>query len=734
MTIKRILPLFLCLITFSIAVNANNQSLIKKGILDLRGNKLEQVKEVEFTGEWEFYWQKLLLPKDFTKLKPAKKVEYIHVPAVWKSIEMDGQKLPAEGFATYRLKVLIDSTNEYLALQLGSLGTASKIFASGKLIYEAGKVAKSKEKAKPGYQPGVYSFLPDSTCFDIIVQVSNYHYCKGGIWNNFGRIGTEDKLINSWNRKIDISLLMIGCFLIFAIYHLGLYIQNQNFRYTLYFSIFCLVILARTMVVSETYILSLIPEFNWFALVKIEYFTLMAGTASFALFIYKFFHQEFSKKILFAILIASGILGLIILFTSPSFFTKLLLINQIVILLAASYILYVVVKALGREKRTATIMLIGFSILMLCVVNDILYTSKIINTTFLTSFGFIFFVISQAYMLSVRFSNLFVQTESLAFELEEINQNLEKKVEERTAQVQEQNSLLMDQHIEISEKNEELEQQNDEIKAQRDNIEAQHKIVSRQKKEITDSIYYARRIQNALMPSEKYIKDSFPNHFVFYRPKDIVSGDFYWAERLEDTIYIAAVDCTGHSVPGAMMSMLGIALLNEVVHKPEISSPAQILEEMRKKVKASLRQTGKKDDQRDGMDMALCMIDLNSKKMEFSGAYNPVYIFREEQEINLLEIKGDRQPVSIHRKEKEFTNHEFQLLESDTIYLFSDGYHDQMGGPKYSKFMAKNFKELLLKIQHETMEKQQMILEENINNWQGKYNQIDDMLVIGLKI
>jgi len=111
-----------------------------------------------------------------------------------------------------------------------------------------------------------------------------------------------------------------------------------------------------------------------------------------------------------------------------------------------------------------------------------------------------------------------------------------------------------------------------------------------------------------------------------------------------------------------------------------------------------------------------------------------VYIFREEQEINLLEIKGDRQPVSIHRKEKEFTNHEFQLLESDTIYLFSDGYHDQMGGPKYSKFMAKNFKELLLKIQHETMEKQQMILEENINNWQGKYNQIDDMLVIGLKI
>ncbi len=253
-----------------------------------------------------------------------------------------------------------------------------------------------------------------------------------------------------------------------------------------------------------------------------------------------------------------------------------------------------------------------------------------------------------------------------------------------------------------------------------------------QKKQITDSIEYASRIQTAVLPPGEYISKLIPEHFIFYKPRDIVSGDFYWITHKEGKTIIAAVDCTGHGVPGAFMSMLGFAFLNEIVNKSTEIKASAILNQLRDYVKKSLHQTGKDDETKDGMDIALCIIDTDKLKLQYSGAYNPLYLIRNEK---LISLKADRMPIGIHLIEKEsFTNHEIDIQKGDTIYVFTDGYVDQFGGPDARKFKLLPFKEMLLKIKDQSMDEQKRMLEEQFYAWKGDSEQIDDVLVMGIKI
>ncbi len=269
---------------------------------------------------------------------------------------------------------------------------------------------------------------------------------------------------------------------------------------------------------------------------------------------------------------------------------------------------------------------------------------------------------------------------------------------------------------------------------QKANIELtkKNKLISKQKEDITDSIKYAKRIQNAVLPQEQNIEDSINDYFILFKPRDIVSGDFYWTTKKDGQVIIAAADCTGHGVPGAFMSMLGISFLNEIVNKYEFSKASDILNILRQHIINTLGQTGKSDEAKDGMDIALCIIDYNKMFLQFAGAYNPLYLIRNGE---LSITKGDKMPIGIYiTEQKNFSNHEFSLNKGDTIYLFSDGYADQFGGSKAGKFMTKPFKKLLLEIQNETMKRQKEILNETIEKWKGNLDQIDDILVIGIKI
>ena len=271
--------------------------------------------------------------------------------------------------------------------------------------------------------------------------------------------------------------------------------------------------------------------------------------------------------------------------------------------------------------------------------------------------------------------------------------------------------------------------QKDTIAEQKKVVEEQKELVEEQKKDITDSIQYAENIQRALLPSTVQLS-LLPEYFVLFHPKDIVSGDFYWMQHHNNSVYLAACDCTGHGVPGAFMSMIGSSQLDEAVVEKGLTQPNEIFYEVRKGIVNALKQTGEAGQQKDGMDATLIAWNKNNK-LQFSVANNPLFLIRNG---TLLETKPDRQPVGFYTGEqKPFTHHDLTLEKGDTAYIFSDGYHDQFDGPKDKKFMMKNFKKLLLSIQDKSMNEQKTILEETMAQWKGDTEQVDDILVIGVR-
>ncbi|MEN8121306.1 MAG: SpoIIE family protein phosphatase [Bacteroidota bacterium] len=291
----------------------------------------------------------------------------------------------------------------------------------------------------------------------------------------------------------------------------------------------------------------------------------------------------------------------------------------------------------------------------------------------------------------------------------------------------------------VAERTKEIRMQNVELEQQKNEITEQHDQIADQQKHIMASIQYASRIQEAVLPPNELLDDLLNEHFVLFRPRDIVSGDFYWATRKDNKAIIVAADCTGHGVPGAFMSMLGVSFLNEIVNKLDTVHANLILNELRDSIKNSLRQTGKDNEAKDGMDLALCIIDYDNLQLEYSGAFNSLYLIRDNE---LIKYDADRMPIGIYIKEKEsFTNHIVDLKKGDNFYIFSDGYVDQFGGERGSKIMAKRFRNILLENHQKPVYEQKAVLEKFIDEWQAHidgngetYKQIDDILVIGMRV
>jgi serine phosphatase RsbU (regulator of sigma subunit) len=292
-----------------------------------------------------------------------------------------------------------------------------------------------------------------------------------------------------------------------------------------------------------------------------------------------------------------------------------------------------------------------------------------------------------------------IELEKMLVQLKQYNETLEEKVKERTALINEQK---------------------EEIISQRD-------LLARQNLNITDSIEYARLIQCALLPSDKALIENLPEHFLLFKPRDIVSGDFYWIKKNGNDVYLAVADCTGHGVPGAFMGTLGISLLNEFMNTSEIFSPEFILAALRERLKESLHQ----ENTQDGMDMALVMINPDSGKMKFAGANLPVFLVRNGE---LIEYSGNRMPIGLYPRNEQFICHDIQLKKNDTLYFFSDGYLSQFGGDKSMKFSTKRFRNLILDISNLPLHEQKTMLEKSLYDWQGRNEQVDDILIIGFRV
>lgn len=424
--------------------------------------------------------------------------------------------------------------------------------------------------------------------------------------------------------------------------------------------------------------------------------------------------KQFKKTdVVLKILIAFTVLLLLFGMMPNPLFTFSLMASNFNVMLVNVIILSVSIVAWRRNYKPARYFIIAFFLLIVGVLITMSKNFGLLPRVFFTEYavqmGSAIEVIFFSFALSERVKLLKEEKETVQEQLliqlqennklqQEINIELEKKVEERTIEIKEQN-----------------------------------KIISQINKDLTDSINYAKRIQEALLPKSKFHGITEENSFIFYQPKDIISGDFYWFQSIGNISFAVVADCTGHGVPGALMSMIGSTLLNKIISENPALMPSEILHKLDKNIIDILHQGVQENALKDGMDVAMAKIDFVSNTLQYCGAMRPGIVVRNEE---IIELDASKFSVGgyIPEFEKIFIDTTLQLLSNDVIFMFSDGFPDQFGGPKNKKFMSKNLKNLFVTIAPEKSAIQGKIISDTLNGWKGKNTQTDDILVVGIKI
>lgn len=696
---------------------AANQPTAVKGVLDLSQWSFDQQHpKIGLNGEWAFFWQKHYAPSQI----PTSARLYVKVPSAWSKYTINQTPLPDKGFATYHLKIVFDTAqiNQPLALNIKVLQTAYRLYIQGKHLGGCGIPAKSAETSKPDLQNKVYMFMPKTDTVDIVLQAACFEDNMSGLSRTI-ELGQVDYLTQKHQYNIYIDFLLMGSLFIIGLYHISLYYFRRQSPAPIYFAVFCLIVAARLLGFSGVNI-SKVSWITYEIVQKVSYLSYYVGTLVFLLFVQSLYPKEFHRRVLKLASIVSLPLGVLVLLSHHDIYVYTLHYYQLFSLFMIAYIFYVLGLAIVRKKNSAFILVFGFMAIAITIVNDILYANHVINTGHYAPWGLFVFVLAQSVVLSGRFSKAFVRAEALSHQLNDLNQSLEQKVQDRTRS-------LENTKIELQRKN--------------DNI--------------TASISYAQRIQSAMLPRWEKVQETLPESFLMFHPRDVVSGDFYWFAKTQATpvyketmtfdgvhkvfqgltnekIVLAAVDCTGHGVPGAFMSLIGNNLLNQIILEQKITSVDAILHELNIGVKQALKQS--ETHNRDGMDLSLVVIDPSNKTVDFAGAQNSLYCI---QDNTLKVIKGTKWSIGgrHHNNEVLYDSYRISTAQPTTFYMASDGFQDQFGGAENKKFMVSRFRELLYEIHPKTMAEQKEILEQTLANWmQGEYEQVDDILVIGFQL
>ncbi|OJJ17669.1 hypothetical protein BKI52_27800 [marine bacterium AO1-C] len=672
---------------------------IKQGVLDLSNWSFEKNKAIPLKGEWEVYWQKLLSPETLAQHKPSALFDLF--PS-WKGKTINQQALPHHAQATYHTRVIIapSQLNNPLAIKFKVSEFAYKIFINGKLSGKIGQIGTTNNA--PIYSTNIYTFTPQTRTIDLVLQISNHNTHVSSLIQSLD-LGQPTNLYLSHQQALNVNFLLFGSLLIIALYHFSLFYFRRQATSPLYFGLLCLTIAVRILTLGEFNMTDVFPWFDFEWHEKFSYLTYYIATLVTFIFIRSVFTDEFPR--LLAKLIPWVIWPFILLtiFTNSRVFSKVLPVFQLFTVVSVFIGFYILGRAVLNKSYGAKAFLLGYIAISGTAVHDIIYALGIIHTGHLFPWGLFIFILSQAVALSGRFSRAFVQSEQLSQELNDLNQDLEHQVQSRTRS---------------------LEKTREELQLKNDNI--------------TASITYAQRIQDAILPGWNNVQKHLPESFLMFRPKDLVSGDFYWfaalekSEQVNEKLILAAVDCTGHGVPGAFMSLIGNNLLNQIILERKIFSPDLILSALNKEVKQVLKQH--ETHNRDGMDLALVVIDQEAKTMEFAGAQNPLYLL---QNGELTVLKGDKAPIGGKQYEQEiaYQKHCIDITQPTTFYLASDGFQDQFGGPSGRKFMVKAFRRLLFDIHPHPMSTQHEILTQTLTDWKkDEEEQVDDILVIGIKL
>jgi PAS domain S-box-containing protein len=421
------LLLFTAACRFTQIENASPKAV--KGVLDLTHWDFEKEGPVYLNGEYEFYWKEHVSPSDFSN-SPQQPSSFVNVPGFWNNEFLEGKRLPGQGYATYRLRVLLNKPRNSLALRFQDAGTAFAVFVNGNPIGSMGVPGKSRETTVPRYYPQIMPIRETADRLDIVFHVSNFHHRRGGIWDAI-QLGVERQLLDLREQRVGIDLFLFGSIFIMAVYHFGLFFVRKVDRSPLYFGLFCFVVAVRLLSTGERYFVHIFPAMSWGLLLKLEYLSIALAAPTFALFMNSLFPREFSRFYLRFVLAASITLSGVILLTPGIIFTQLLPFGQGLILLTFLYGLYVLVLALKHKREGAFIFIVGFFILSLGAINDIIHVEMIVRTGYFAAFGFFVFIFSQAGLLSLRFSRALSTVEVQHKELIVVNEACRQEIKDR---------------------------------------------------------------------------------------------------------------------------------------------------------------------------------------------------------------------------------------------------------------------------------------------------------------
>lgn len=710
---RELISLMAGLLLIALQATANP---VESGKVDLREWDAESEALVNLQGKWDFYWHRFVDPGN----PPAASAK-CYVPNSWNNRVQD-TLFKALGYGTYRLRILLPEKEQDLALYMHEFSSSYRAFANGEKIGKMGIPGTNRKQAKPAFGTNTLYIPNASDTLDLVFHVSNYRRDKAGFWGDI-ELGKARQVQEAKLQTTLFEMFLFASILVIGLYHLLMFINRQRDYSALFFAVFAMLIALRLAVTGEYLIYHMLP-LNWGLTFRLEYISFYAAVPLFGGYIYSLYQKEFWKPLLW-IVSGIGVLAVGVVLVSPFlFFISTVEAFQVFTVLFSVYVFYLMIRGIIRKQRTSYVLLAGFLIFFATVFNDMLYVNGVIETGSYSPWGLFVFIFSQAYLISWRYSRSFKETEKLSRELNEININLENRVEERTREIRLQNQ-------EINSQREELKAVADNLQETNNKLNDTNETLSKKNQAITQSIQYAKRIQHALMPSD--LGNAFADYFVFYRPRDIVSGDFYWIRRKRSKIFMVVADCTGHGVPGAFVSLLGITFLNEAMQQKILPDAKMMLELQRKNVKETLNKSDKGRMRRDGMDMAVCIIDTQKREINYAGAHMPLYMIKDGAFYN---YKPDRMPVSVHHKEHGFQQHFIPYNEDTRLYLFSDGIVDQIGnGEKREKFKPRRLRELLQNYYQRPMHEQKQVLENTFYNWKEGYPmQVDDLMVLGLRL
>ncbi len=405
----------------------------EKGKLDLRNWDFEKDGNINLNGEWEFYENKLLYSENFSSASPPSLPGWITVPSVWNNRGIQTDKTHRLGYATYRLVVLTDEHQNKLAIKMLTASTAMEVYINGESVYKQGKVGKSWETMQPQYLPGVATFNPQNKMIEIVIHVSNFYHRNGGLWERL-KLGTEKKIYRAWFNTNGLHLFIVGCIFIVCTYHL---LSFRADRSSLYFSIFCFLIIIRILSTGEC-LLAHLSLLSWYWIIKLDYLSFYLGAMAFLIFFRSVFPGLFPKKIASYSLIPYGIAATIVIFFPANVFTHTTIPIQLLTILMAAYLLYLLCVGYIRKMESILSFLLGFVAIYVSFINDVLYANDLIMTGYYSSVGIMFFILTQKWQLSKQFSIAFIN-------LEKMNETLVEK----NKQIEEQNETLQNLNKEL---------------------------------------------------------------------------------------------------------------------------------------------------------------------------------------------------------------------------------------------------------------------------------------------